>query len=297
MNCLKFETIINDLARVPLMDADIRMSGLAHAENCPRCASRLVDEKALTLGLRAASACVATKEAPARVEAALLAAFRAGASVETNAPQTAPVVAHMSQRTRPRWSWQAGAAIAAAILLAVTLSILRLRPQQPTSTQTDSPQLAQATGTTQTVQTPLRVEVDNAQAGTNAPVPEVLKANEETTRPRKLTPSPQTASYQTASLRRPVRRADAVSNPNNAARVVNAGSNTGEAEIATDFMPLTYDGGAMAMESGHVVRVELPRTALVSMGLPMNPDRAGELVKADVLMGDDGVARAIRFVR
>jgi hypothetical protein len=60
---------------------------------------------------------------------------------------------------------------------------------------------------------------------------------------------------------------------------------------------LTYDGGALAMESGHVVRVELPRTALVSMGLPMNPERAGELVKADVLMGDDGVARAIRFVR
>ncbi|HEV7859837.1 MAG TPA: hypothetical protein VGO91_14570 [Pyrinomonadaceae bacterium] len=292
MNCLKFETIINDLLRAPLMDADTRVSGLAHAENCPRCASRLADEKALTLGLRAMSACAMTKEAPARVEAVLLAAFRAGASVETDAPLRATGVVHMPQRTRPRWSWQAGAAIAAAILLTVTLSVLRLRPQQPASTPADAPQLAQVTGTTTTVQTPSRVEVDNALPGTDAPAPEMLKANEEPTPPRKFAmPS------QVASLHRPVRRANALVNPNNGARVVNAGSNTGEAEIATDFMPLTYDGGAMAMESGHVVRVELPRTALVSMGLPMNPERAGELVKADVLMGDDGVARAIRFVR
>jgi hypothetical protein len=295
MNCLKFETIIDDLLRAPLMDADIRMSGLAHAENCTRCASRLANEKALTLGLRAMSASLATKDAPARVEAKLLAAFRVGAKVETNKTATAitPVVVQMPQRTRPRWSWQAGAAIAAAILLAVTLSLVRMRPQQPTSTQADAPQLAQGANITPEIGTPSMVNVENVQTGTAAPASEALTGNQETTPPRMLT-----SSYRTASLqRRPVRRSNAFVNPNNAPRIVNAGSNAGEAEIATDFMPLTYDGGAMAMESGHVVRVELPRTALVSMGLPMNPERAGELVKADVLMGDDGVARAIRFVR
>jgi hypothetical protein len=46
-----------------------------------------------------------------------------------------------------------------------------------------------------------------------------------------------------------------------------------------------------------MVRVELPRSALVSFGLPMNVERADERIKADVLVGDDGVARAIRFVR
>ena len=30
--------------------------------------------------------------------------------------------------------------------------------------------------------------------------------------------------------------------------------------------------------------------------LPVNYERAGERVKADVLLGDDGIARAIRFV-
>jgi hypothetical protein len=46
-----------------------------------------------------------------------------------------------------------------------------------------------------------------------------------------------------------------------------------------------------------MVRVELPRSAMASFGLPVNMDRANENVKADVLMGVDGLAHAIRFVR
>lgn len=69
------------------------------------------------------------------------------------------------------------------------------------------------------------------------------------------------------------------------------------AEIATDFIPLTYLADVHAPESGHIVRVRVPRSALVSLGLPMNVEWAGELVKADVVIGDDGLARAIRFVQ
>jgi hypothetical protein len=36
---------------------------------------------------------------------------------------------------------------------------------------------------------------------------------------------------------------------------------------------------------------------MVNLGLPVNMDRYGERVKADVLMGSDGLARAIRFVQ
>jgi hypothetical protein len=58
------------------------------------------------------------------------------------------------------------------------------------------------------------------------------------------------------------------------------------------------NGGRLAEgDAGHVVRVELPRNALASFGLPVNADRAEARVKADVLMGEDGMARAIRFVR
>jgi len=45
------------------------------------------------------------------------------------------------------------------------------------------------------------------------------------------------------------------------------------------------------------VRVELPRSALASFGMPVGAEPAGGRVKADVLLGEDGVARAIRFIR
>ena len=74
-------------------------------------------------------------------------------------------------------------------------------------------------------------------------------------------------------------------------------SDAGAAEIATDFIPLMQGGSFGQAEGGHLVRVELPRSAMASFGLPVNYERAGGRVKADVLLGDDGIARAIRFVR
>ena len=69
------------------------------------------------------------------------------------------------------------------------------------------------------------------------------------------------------------------------------------AEEVTDFLPLTYIAEATATDSGHVVRVEVPRTMMASMGVPTNRERNAEFVKADVIIGDDGLARAIRFVQ
>jgi hypothetical protein len=72
---------------------------------------------------------------------------------------------------------------------------------------------------------------------------------------------------------------------------------TGGDGIATDFIPLTYGASLSGTDGGHVVRLELPRTALAQFGLPVNAERSGEPVTADVLLGEDGLARAIRFVR
>lgn len=68
-------------------------------------------------------------------------------------------------------------------------------------------------------------------------------------------------------------------------------------EVATDFMPIGYVNSLSLQDGGAVVRVELPRSTIVSMGFAVNMDRYGERVKADVLMGADGLARAIRFVQ
>jgi len=68
-------------------------------------------------------------------------------------------------------------------------------------------------------------------------------------------------------------------------------------ETVTDYIPLTYLADATAVESGTVLRVELPPSALIAVGLPAPVERSDSRVKADVVVGDDGVARAVRFVR
>ncbi len=65
-------------------------------------------------------------------------------------------------------------------------------------------------------------------------------------------------------------------------------------EVMTDFIPLVYDPAPIG--HGSLVRVELPRAALSAFGLPVNEDRDEDLVQADLLVDDDGLMRAVRFV-
>jgi hypothetical protein len=68
-------------------------------------------------------------------------------------------------------------------------------------------------------------------------------------------------------------------------------------EVTTQFIALSYLGPASLQDGGQIVRVELPRSAMASFGLPVNMDRFGEKVRADVFVSADGFARAIRFVQ
>jgi hypothetical protein len=43
--------------------------------------------------------------------------------------------------------------------------------------------------------------------------------------------------------------------------------------------------------------VGLPRSALRVFGLPMDEERAAEQIQADVMLSNDGLVRAIRFVK
>lgn len=68
-------------------------------------------------------------------------------------------------------------------------------------------------------------------------------------------------------------------------------------EITTDFIPLSYGAEYIPIESGQIIRVKMARSALISFGLPMSQDRIDEQVKADILISNDGLAHAIRFVQ
>lgn len=67
-------------------------------------------------------------------------------------------------------------------------------------------------------------------------------------------------------------------------------------EVTSEFIPLTYVADSAAT-GGHLIRIEVTPATLASLGFPMQSASNKNWVKADVMMGDDGLARAIRFVQ
>jgi len=69
-----------------------------------------------------------------------------------------------------------------------------------------------------------------------------------------------------------------------------------DAEYATAYMPLPYTYDPSELEGGAVVRVVLPRAALVSYGLPVEGMGVRDQVTADMVISQDGTPQAIRLV-
>ena len=67
-----------------------------------------------------------------------------------------------------------------------------------------------------------------------------------------------------------------------------------KSEIKSDFIALTY---ARSPESGQVVRVKVPSSMMVTLGLVSSVEKPTNLVDAEVVVGDDGMTHAIRFIR
>ena len=75
-----------------------------------------------------------------------------------------------------------------------------------------------------------------------------------------------------------------------------ANSASDDAEYATAYMPLPYAYDPSELEGGAVVRVVLPRAALVSYGLPVEGMGVADNVTADMVVSQDGTPQAIRLV-
>ena len=215
------------------------------------------DEEMLTRGLRKLASEMETLEAPATVEANVLDAFRAQRKV-------------VPMRRRPSNARYWLAAVAAMLLIAISVVVLRWN-----AGTVETPQQARKQEEPQ--HKPKVPEVVDQQT----PAPQQLAVNggEQTSNP-----SPQ--------RRKPRRIHAAAYRPDNA-QVANHVTN----EVATDFIPIGYMSAANLQDGGQIVRVQLPRSALANFGLPVNMDRYNEKVKADVLLGVDGRAHAIRFVQ
>jgi hypothetical protein len=69
-----------------------------------------------------------------------------------------------------------------------------------------------------------------------------------------------------------------------------------ESETERPFMPIPYVLPPAPYERMEVVRMQVPVSALIAAGLPMQTADPGAQAEADVLVGQDGRPRAVRLV-
>jgi hypothetical protein len=255
MNCHDFEKIVLSLARDRPLAAAAREQSLNHAEVCEGCAARLAEERALLARLRAVTAEMASEEPPARVETALLSAFRAQ-TIVIPAPGPAPGPASGPAPGRSwRWSsWKLAAV--AGILILISVMAVFWRSTGSHRPQREERAVLPAPGASPTPSKPAEPPLSHDQIVIEQPKNELKRG----------------------------RRRASVSSPD-------------EIEVVTQFFPLREGEDLSALDGLQLVRVELPGSALGEVGLPIDPETANEPVKADVVLGQDGLARAIRFVR
>jgi hypothetical protein len=67
-------------------------------------------------------------------------------------------------------------------------------------------------------------------------------------------------------------------------------------EVATQFYSLAEDDELVSLESGYVMRVEVPASTLIQFDLLVTLESLTQPVQADLVIGQDGLARAIRFL-
>jgi hypothetical protein len=262
MKCSEFELIVSDLAHGRVIDDVEREPALAHATGCHVCAARLADEQRLSAGLKALADFEENRNVPQRVETALLARFRQNMLKEP----VQPVKIH--RVNIPRWAWAA----AAVVLVALSLIVAGTIRQNSGTSQKIVEKPTPATRETIVVQ------------------PDKLSAVENNPKVQR-THKPKRAGQVLTQKKPVVPISDRVMIKEEMTLYI------GEQEITTDFMPVLFSADTQPMERGQLIRVQMPRSALLKFGLPMNFERANVPVKADLLIGDDGLAQAIRFVR
>ncbi len=198
--------------------------GSGHLAECAACAARWDRQQALEAGLRLVSAGMRGEEAPPRVEAGLVAAFRSQAGFKRRR------AASYSWRSFSWWppvlTW---ASAAAAI---VVLAMVLMHGSHP-------------------------VPASMAPAST----------------PHRMAP----AALESADA--PADRVDEDAyGPD------------------SDFIPVPNAARIEPNEDVHLVRVEATRSAMMALGIVVSAENASDTVVADVVLGSDGMARAVRLV-
>lgn len=130
MKCREFDEIVHAFVRMELLDVNLREAALEHAAHCDRCAERMAEATVLAETSESMGKNGRADEAPARVEAAVLAAFRQH---------------HRRAAWRRTLEWASVGAAAAVLLIFLWTMNGRARLQSPqppkgnVSSQSNSP--------------------------------------------------------------------------------------------------------------------------------------------------------------
>jgi hypothetical protein len=68
------------------------------------------------------------------------------------------------------------------------------------------------------------------------------------------------------------------------------------ADAGGEFVALPNAADIGPNDDVNIVRLEVPRERLLALGFVIDADHASDTVEADVVLGADGLARAVRFV-
>lgn len=231
---------------------------LDHADECPRCGTWLDQQQVLAAGMHTLQARTAGRQAGPQVERALLRMFR-----QVPFEATQPVAAHRSAPIAFRLSrfFEVGAyaAVAAAILVGLFLGIQLLEERSmkhPVQSQS-SPASA--------------VPVPPTQAGENVA-------------PRTIAPTTSEVHAMPAKRQAPSQLA----RQSNIAKQLTA-TDASQTSDAPEYVALMFCDPLSCSSDAQVVRMELPAN-----GATTDPD--AQPVVADVVVGDDGLVRAMRIV-
>ena len=286
MNCRDFHARAVDLAS-NRVSSEERKVLLVHVDRCPECHSLLEQQRDLGLMLAALSEKERSAEAPARIETELSKKFRSvvlspavGEGRSVSMPESAlrfrglpaPFAAKRGLPGRP------GLSLAAAVVLLGAVALTW-------SSWEHVPDRVAAPG------------IEHRSALSQPP--EAVRAA-----PPALAPRQQASVRRSGSRLRPVGPAKPVdtasSEPADSVVPPLAPASPSipeqQADAASEFLPV---GGPELppVESVQILRVRVPRDILWSFGFPVNPERGREPVQADIVVGQDGMTRAIRFVR
>jgi hypothetical protein len=82
-----------------------------------------------------------------------------------------------------------------------------------------------------------------------------------------------------------------------AAAAIVAEAPVSETYVASDFVPVPFTGAMTADDSGMIVRVQLTRSSLAQLGYPVAETPDEDLIRADVLVGEDGWPRGVKLIQ